>query len=187
MRLEHSNADAQQLVKKAVAGDKNAFGDLYILYLRPIYRYIYYRVGQQAEAEDLTELVFLKVWEALDNYEHRNIPFEAWLYRIARNTVIDNYRTQKNTVSIDEQWSLEDSTQGPESLAIFSEQGEILRNALDRLDADYQEILILRFVAGLNHAEAAVAMGRSEGATRALQHRALAALRDSYHQSQQGL
>jgi RNA polymerase sigma factor (sigma-70 family) len=181
MRLDQTDPDEIQLIKKAVSGDKNAFGDIYMLYLQPIYRYIYYRVGQHAEAEDLTEIVFLKAWEALDNYQQRGVPFKAWLYRIARNVIIDNYRTDKSELSIDTQWSLEDPVQGPEALVAASEQKQALRDALLQLEPDYQEILVLRFVVGLSHAEVATTMNRSEGAARALQHRALAALRDKYN------
>jgi len=187
MWSNQASAEERQLIKKAAAGDKNAFGDLYVAYLQPIYRYIYYRVGQKEEAEDLTELVFLKVWEALDGYEQRGIPFKAWLYRIAHNAVVDNYRTQKDTVALESQWSLEDGGQGPEATAMANEREELLRQALLTLDPDYQEILVLRFVAGLSHADVAVAMGRSEGAVRALQYRALGALRDSYAQQQQNI
>lgn len=181
MHSDSSVVDEKQLISKAAAGDKQAFGDLYLLHLQPIYRYIYYQVSQHEEAEDLTELVFTKAWGALPDYDQRGVPFQAWLYRIARNTVIDSYRTHKPATPLDSQWSLQDPTPGPEAAAITGEQEQLVREALLKLDADYQQILLLRFVAGLSHAEVAAVMERSEGAARALQHRALAALRDQYN------
>jgi RNA polymerase sigma-70 factor, ECF subfamily len=175
-----SVVDEKQLIEKAATGDKEAFGDLYLLHLQPIYRYIYYQVGRHEEAEDLAEQVFIKAWGALPDYDDRGVPFQAWLYRIARNAVIDSYRTRRPTTTLDLQWSLQDPSPGPEATAVTSEQKQLVREALLKLDADYQQILLLRFVMGLSHAEVAAVMGRSEGAARALQHRALAALREQY-------
>src|SRR5512135_1339680 len=89
------------LIARARRGDVQAFGELYEHSLDAIYRYIFYRVGEVAEAEDLTETVFLKAWEALDRYEVRDVPFTAWLYRIAHNVIIDRHRTHKTDVSLD--------------------------------------------------------------------------------------
>ena len=94
-----------QLTAQALQGDKEAFGDLYEYYLEEVYRYVFYRVSNEADAEDLTEQVFLKVWENLPNFQQR-VPFKAWLYRIARNTVIDHYRTRKKNFPINENYRI---------------------------------------------------------------------------------
>ncbi len=84
-----------ELVALAVRRDAAAFGQLYELHLDSIYRYIYYRVGNAAEAEDLTEQVFLKAWEHIAAYDQRGLPFAAWLYRVAHNLVVDYRRTRR--------------------------------------------------------------------------------------------
>lgn len=167
-----------ELVTLAIAGDAEAFGDLYERYLTPIFQYIYYRVSNHAEAEDLTEIVFLKAWEALPGYRLGKAPFQAWLYRIAHNIVIDHYRTRKEQVAIDEQPLAAGEAYLPESQAIELEQSNRLLAAVAQLDEAYQEVLTLRFLNELSHAEVAEIMDRSEGAVRVLQHRALNALRD---------
>ena len=93
--------DEKHLVELAKAGDARAFGKLYDASVDRVYRFLFFRVNDVQTAEDLTSLVFLKAWENLHRYEPRG-PFLAWLYSIARNTVIDHYRTHKQTVSLDE-------------------------------------------------------------------------------------
>ena len=83
-----------KLVALASQGDADAFGDLYELYLEEMYRYVRYRINHKQDAEDLTEQVFLKAWAGLSGYRGE-VPFKAWIYRIARNTVVDHYRTRK--------------------------------------------------------------------------------------------
>ena len=96
------------LISRAQKGDAEAYGDLYEHYLDTIYRYIYYRVHNHQDAEDLTETVFLKAWQSLPNYRIGKTPFVAWIYRIAHNMVIDHHRTRKETVPISEQPHLRD-------------------------------------------------------------------------------
>ncbi|MFQ5923219.1 MAG: sigma-70 family RNA polymerase sigma factor, partial [Anaerolineales bacterium] len=92
-RSDASHADDESvLVSRAVAGEAHAFGRLYESHMDAIYRYIYFRVGEPAQAEDMTEEVFVKAWEALPNYRPTEHPFTSWLYRIAHNLVVDHYR-----------------------------------------------------------------------------------------------
>src|SRR5262245_5458045 len=98
--VPHSSYDEVALVEYAVAGDADAFGALYLRHLNAIYRYVYFRVGNAADAEDLTEQVFLKAWEALPSYNQRGHRFTSWLYRNAHNMVIDHHRHQKTMISI---------------------------------------------------------------------------------------
>jgi RNA polymerase sigma-70 factor (ECF subfamily) len=168
----------EDLIARAVQGDADAFGDLYERYLALIYRYVFYRVNDVAEAEDLTEQVFLKAWEALDHYQLREVPFSAWLYRIAHNVVVDRHRTHKETLPLDGQLMLRDVASGPEDRLDWCETIESLAQALSQLSPIQQQVLTLRFISGLSHAETARVLERSEEAVRVLQHRALGALRE---------
>jgi RNA polymerase sigma-70 factor (ECF subfamily) len=183
--MPHCSAELteEDLVIRAQQGDANAFGDLYERHLDKIYRYVFYRVGDVAEAEDVTETVFLKAWEALDRYRFRDIPFSAWLYRISHNAIIDRYRAQKDMlVSLESQPDLRDWADGPEDQLDALESSESLAWAISQLAPDYQQVLALRFVSGLSHGDTARIMSRSEEAVRVLQHRALRVLREQLTQ-----
>lgn len=163
------------LVQQAIAGEREAFGDLYQLHLDSIYRYIFYRIGDEREAEDLTETVFLKAWEALDRYRPSAIPFTAWLYRIAHNLLVDRHRTHKMTDTLDEE--LSDPQTDPETRALRNVDAAVIVQALTQLEPSHQQVLTLRFINGHTHTETAQIMERSEASVRVLQHRALNALR----------
>ncbi len=169
-------ADEDALVKRAIKRDSAAFGALYESHLDRIYRYVFYRVRSTAEAEDLTEQVFLKAWEAIDRYEPRGAPFAAWLYRLAHNLVVDHYRGTRPTTPLDRVSEADDV--GADVLDTVEGRLEVdeVRAALATLNADYQQMIVLRFIEGLSHAEAAQIIGKSEGAARVIQHRALQAL-----------
>jgi len=170
-----SQPNDARLVQQAIAGDREAFGDLYELHLDSIYRYIFYRLNDEREAEDLTETVFLKAWEALNRYRPSEIPFAAWLYRIAHNLLVDRHRTHKRLDSLDEHYS--DPQTDPETRALHNVDAAVIVQALTQLDPSHQQVLTLRFINGHSHAETAQIMERSETNVRVLQHRALAALR----------
>lgn len=166
-----------ELVHRAIQGDAEAFGDLYMLHLDKIYRYIFYKVGNEREAEDLTEQVFLNAWEAIEGYRHRGYPFSSWLYRIAHNVVIDYYRTGKEEEPLDAAvFTLADENLKPEELLAQRVEVTRLREAIAQLPEKKQELILLRFVEGLSHAEVAQILGKSEGSCRVMQHRALSAL-----------
>jgi RNA polymerase sigma-70 factor, ECF subfamily len=166
-----------ELVQRATRKDAAAFGQLYELHLDRIYRYIYYRVGNAAEAEDLTEQVFLKAWEHIGAYDDRGLPFAAWLYRMAHNQVIDYRRTRRASEPLSD--LLVEKTAGPQETAEMHLEMAEVGAALRTLNPEQQQIIILRFVQGCTHAEAAAIMGKSEGALRALQCRALTSLHDA--------
>ncbi|HTP06793.1 MAG TPA: sigma-70 family RNA polymerase sigma factor [Anaerolineae bacterium] len=178
MPLQFSQPSEEDLIVRAVQGDTAAFGDLYERYLALIYRYVFYRVNDVAEAEDLTEQVFLKAWEALGHYQLRDVPFSAWLYRIAHNVVADRYRTHKETLPLEGQLLLCDVASSPEDRLDWRETIEAVAYALSQLTPIHQQVLTLRFISGLSHAETARVLERSEEAVRVLQHRALATLRE---------
>ena len=169
------------LIELATAGRFDAFASLYTRHLDAIYRYTYYRTGHTQDAEDLTEQVFIQAWEGLPTYRAVGCAFTGWLYRIAHNLVVDYYRKQKSCgemIELDEgntTWT----TAPPESTldaVIRAEETDRLAAAIACLPEDYQQIISLRFIEGLGHAEIAGIMEKSETACRALQHRALAAL-----------
>ena len=167
------------LIDRAIAGDANAFGELYSRYLDPIYRYIFFRVGEQEEAEDLTETVFLKAWEAIPGYKDFGNPFSSWLYRIAHNMVVDFHRkikTVPNRLEADEPIEIVDETISTLGMVIEAEQFVELGKAIAQLTIEQQQVIVLRFIEDMSHAEIAKIIGKNEGTCRMIQHRALVAL-----------
>jgi len=171
-----NNHHNRELVDRALSGDAEAFGDLYELYLDEIYRYIYYRVAEPAEAEDLTEMVFLKAWETLPESTEPMDDIRAWLYRVAHNLVIDRHRTQKQTVPLEETLTHGDHPT-PEGAALNLDASRELALKIGQLKPVLQQVLLCRFVSDMSHAETARTMGLREGHVRVLQYRALKEIR----------
>ncbi|OGY64722.1 MAG: hypothetical protein A3I24_02550 [Candidatus Harrisonbacteria bacterium RIFCSPLOWO2_02_FULL_41_13b] len=168
-----------KLIKRAQKGEGDCFGDLYDHYLPPLYRYILLRVSSKQEAEDLTHEVFVSAWENLKGYRLRGFPFSSWLYNIARNKVIDYYRTRKINVDIDEvDPDLFKLASSVEKEIDFALDFKKVKTAMSKLGEEQQDVLIMRFVDDLSHREIAVAMEKTEGAVRLVQHRALQSLRE---------
>jgi RNA polymerase sigma-70 factor (ECF subfamily) len=167
----------EKFVRQAVGGDEHAFASLYDAYVDSIYRFIYLRVEDQQTAEDITSSVFLKVWEKLEHYQMRGVPFRAWLFRIARNAVIDHYRTRKETAPLEAVTNAFDRNVAPvaESVATRIEAEKILEQ-MKQLTEDQRNVLTLKLVHGLNTEEIANTLGKRQGAVRALQMRGLQAL-----------
>lgn len=176
MAIKLSQQDAEKFVKLAQQGDTNAFAHIYDHYVDPIYRYIFYKTGRE-EALDLTETVFLKVWEHLKSYKHAQTHFSAWIFRIAHNVVIDHYRTHKNYVNL--QTDLPDEKHHIDPITITEQKltQEILQKAIGKLRKNYQQIIILKYVNELGNDEIARIIGKSEGSIRILKFRALRELR----------
>jgi RNA polymerase sigma-70 factor (ECF subfamily) len=166
-----------RLVARAKAGDAEAFGTLFDQYGEPVYRFIASRVRSPADAEDLTQTVFVKALEALPRYEARGVPFGGWLFRLARNTVIDHVRTRHDHADLDTLLERATADRGPDELTITRHQIEAMSKALELLTDEQRDVIALRFFAGLSARDAAVAMGKQEGTIRGLQFRAIAALR----------
>jgi RNA polymerase sigma-70 factor (ECF subfamily) len=171
----------RELVRRAQRGDQHAFGDLYVTHAPAIFRYLYAHMANSMDAEDLTGEVFLKAWQSLPKYIERGVPFLAFLFRIARNVLVDHYRQNNRLVQQapdDMDGYNADSTPEPmETVGKQLEHQKIL-GVLSRLRPDYRSVLTLRFISELSCEETAQVMKRSVGAIRVLQHRALAALRD---------
>ncbi|HUY69854.1 MAG TPA: sigma-70 family RNA polymerase sigma factor [Candidatus Tyrphobacter sp.] len=168
--------DEQNLVKKLQDGEVQAFDPLYNHYLPKIFRFVLIKVGQREEAEDLTHQAFLKAWQKIDQYEPKGYSFGSWLYRIARNTVYDYYRKpgrETNKVDLEtlDQISVLDENQ---ELALDQkmELAEIV-SALKKIKEIEKETLILRFVDDLSLKETAQVLGKSEGAVKLIQYRAV--------------
>jgi RNA polymerase sigma-70 factor (ECF subfamily) len=166
-----------RLVAEAKRGNREAFGRIFDAYAGPVHRFIASRVRRPSDAEDLTQLVFVKALEALPRYEARGVPFGGWLFRLARNAIIDQIRTRRDHLSLVAAVNRETEDTGPEQRAALSEDLDRLAEALKELTDDQREVIELRFFAGLSVLEAAMAMGRQEGTIRGLQFRAIASLR----------
>ena len=167
----------ERLVGAAQQGDPEAFGALFDHFYGPVYRFVVARVGRPSDAEDLAQLVFVKALEALPRYEARGIPFGGWLFRLARNVVIDHIRARRDHSPLDVIAERADLGDGPDELAQMRQEMDSVALALRRLTPEQREAIELRFFAGLSAREAAEAMGRQEGTVRGLQFRAIAALR----------
>ena len=168
-----------QLIQSSQKGDTQAFGELYERYAPRVFRYLYAHLDNRLDAEDLTEDVFLRVWKSLGSYQEQGVPFLAFLFRVARNALIDHYRrSSKNQADTSiEDMQLREPGTGPVEAVTALLEHQQLRAMLTELREDYRTVLVLRFLSELSPEETAHAMGRSAGAVRVLQHRALAALR----------
>ncbi len=177
MVLNISDEDA---LARAAEGDSEAFGVLYDRYVGRIYNYIYYRTGNQHDAEDLTSRVFTRAIKHIPNYEDRGVPFSAWLYRIAHNLVANWHRdnSRRQIVGLDETYPIPGQQEQPESVVVRSEEEDFLLEMVSRLPEDRQQLLILKFVDHLSNSEIGEIMGRTEGAIKSLYHRTLLSLRD---------
>jgi RNA polymerase sigma-70 factor, ECF subfamily len=169
--------DDEQVIKQVKSGDAEAYGMLYEQYAEVIFRYVYSHLDNRLDAEDLTEEIFLRAWRALPKYDERGLPFSAFLFRIARNSLIDYYRQRKAVQSI-EDIELQSKEPGPEEAVDVRIEDRNLRETIAKLREDYRNVLIFRFLSGLSPEETAQVMQRSVGAVRVLQHRALSALKD---------
>ena len=171
------DAAIERLVRDAQAGDAWAFGRLFDHYHLPVHRYVASRVRRPSDAEDLTQAIFVKALEALPRYEARGIPFGGWLFRLARNAVIDHVRTSHEHADLAQSAERAGADAGPDELAVIRQEIDAVGAALARLTEDQRDAIALRFFAGLSAREAAAVMGKQEGTVRGLQFRALAALR----------
>lgn len=169
--------EEEQLVRRAQAGDQDAFACIYQAYFERVYRYTRVRLGSSADAEDLTEQVFLNMIQSLSGFKWRGVPFSAWVFRIARNAIIDHLRrcAKNKNVSLDEE-ICSTRTDPQDTLQQILTREELVV-AINKLTQAQREVIALRFVAELSTMETAQAMGKSLVAVKALQHSALAALR----------
>ncbi len=170
--------DDSALIRRAQQRDSVAFGVLYERYLDRVYRYIVYKINDVSLAEDLTSEVFLNAWKAINRYEDRGHAFSTWLLRLAHNEVTDHYRTHRATVSLPETDTHSSSELDPEQFAELQSDQQTLLRAVKQLPEEWQQVILLRFVESVPFEDIAVIVGKSSGACRVIQHRALARLRE---------
>lgn len=174
------NLPDEEALALASKGDKDAFGMLYDKYAGRIYNYIYYRTGNQFDAEDLTARVFFRAMRHITRYVDRGIPFSAWLYRIAHNLVANWHRdgARRQEVALEDGVRLDKGEEHPESALMRGEEELALMALIRNLPEERQQLLILKFVEHMSNAQIGEIMDRTEGAIKSLYHRTLIALRD---------
>ena len=161
------------LVELARGGDAEAFGQLYDHYQTSVYRFLYYRVGTVALAEDLTSETFFRALRSMGSFRWQGKDFGAWLMTIARNLTADHYKAGRTRLeyATEDMGAHDSATEGPETSVLSSLTNEALLAALKELPTEQQECLIMRFLQGLSIAETAKVLGRSDGAVKQLQLR----------------
>jgi RNA polymerase sigma-70 factor (ECF subfamily) len=170
--------DEEGLVRRAQQQENEAFAQLYEAYFDKIYRYILLRMGNETEAEDLTQQVFMKVLHSISSYKSKGAPFSSWVYRIAHNQVVDFLRQRNKKATVDiEGLSLPFQGEDPQHRMESELDIKQLKEATRQLTSAQQEVLSLRFAGELSIAQCAQIMGKSEGAIKALQHAAVQSLR----------
>ncbi len=175
MILQTEPSDEAELVEQAKA-DTTAFGELYQRYVGRIYSYVYNRTGNQSDAEDLTERVFVQALTHLRGYTYRGLPFSVWLFRIAHNVVANWHRDRQRNKTVPMDDATLTAEMGTDRLEMVEDVAQ-LRRAMTKLPQDRQQLLLLKFNEELSHAEIGKIMNRSEGAVKALLHRTLKALK----------
>jgi RNA polymerase sigma-70 factor, ECF subfamily len=178
---ERDGADStvaiRRLVERAQAGDRGALEELYLLHFDRIYSYLHMSVGNRHDAEDLTNQTFVKMLESIGRFEWRKVPISAWLFRIAHNLAMDHFRASRRLQP-------EEELPEPEYAAEHSAEEEAFQAIgrrsmlamIENLSHDQQQVLTLKFVFNFGNSEVATILGKTEGAIKSLQHRALATL-----------
>ena len=169
--------DVRRLVDRAQQGDRQALEELYLMHFDRIYSYLQMTVGNRHDAEDLTNQTFVKMLESIDRFQWRKVPISAWLFRIAHNLAMDHFRSRRR-------WQPEEEPPEPEGSEERSAEEEALHaighqsmlELIDDLSQDQQQVLTLKFVFNFSNAEVATILGKTEGAVKSLQHRALGTL-----------
>ncbi len=180
MGLQNSE---EALVKRAVRRDRQAFAALYQSCVVQVYRHVRYRVATLADAEDITQEVFIRAWKSIDKYKYKGAPFAAWLIAIAHNLVVDHYRAKKraagsegtNRVDVDVD-SIPQIDRQVDTDVVLDQI--YVRKALSQLSEERQKVIVMRFIDGFSYAEIAQTLKKSEGAVRVIQYRALRELKE---------
>jgi RNA polymerase sigma-70 factor, ECF subfamily len=169
-----SAAELRRVVTRAKAGDQDAVDLLYRLHVDRIYAYLAANVGNPHDAEDLTTLTFMRMIMSLSRYQPRSTPFAAWLFRIARNLAVDHFRAAARARARAQPAPAREASAEDEALSVLDR--EVLREELATLSLGQREVLTLKFVCGLTNGEVAAVLGKTEGAVKALERRALRTL-----------
>jgi RNA polymerase sigma-70 factor (ECF subfamily) len=164
------------LVQRAVRRDQIAFTTLYERHVERVFRHVRYMVPDRVDAEDITQDVFVKAWKSIQHYRWTGAPFVSWLIAIARNAVVDHYRSRKNLRRFEP--TDDADTQPDPAFSMETRMGSLeIRDAVMKLKGDKRKVIIMRFIDGFSHEEVAKALNKSEGAVRVIQFRALRELR----------
>lgn len=166
-------------IEACQAGELGRFDDLYQLYAEKIYKFIYFKTFHRETAEDLTSDVFMKAMERINQFDQSKGMFSAWLYRVARNTVIDHYRTTRQTEDIEDGWDLSSST-NIEYEVEMDVAIEKVQEALKSLKPEQREVVIMRLWDGLSHQEIAEILGMTESNTKQIFSRTIRKLREDF-------
>lgn len=150
-----------QLIVEVQSGDASSFGTLYDTFVRDIYRFVYYKTHHKEIAEDLTSQIFIKAFEKIRTYSEKKGSFRTWLYQIARNTVIDHYRSEKETKSIEDAWDLVSDSDTSE-IVDANLQMEKIKKYLQVLKSEQRDIVIMRLWQDMSYKEIAEILGKSE-------------------------
>jgi RNA polymerase sigma-70 factor, ECF subfamily len=172
-----SAADVRRLVERAQQGDRDALEELYLIHFDRIYSYLHMSVGNRHDAEDLTTQTFLKMLESIRKFRFQSAPFSAWLFRIAHNLAMDHFRARRR-------WQPEEEVPEPpgdaepsaEAQAMQSIGRQSMLELIEDLSPEQQQVLTLKFVFNFANADVATILGKTEGAIKSLQHRALVSL-----------
>ncbi|MFL5918551.1 MAG: sigma-70 family RNA polymerase sigma factor [Gaiellaceae bacterium] len=176
-QADDSTANVRRLVERGQQGDREALEELYLLHFDRIYSYLHMSVGNRHDAEDLTTQTFLKMLESIKRFRWQSAPFSAWLFRIAHNLAMDHFRATRR-------WQPEDEVPEPagemepsaEAAAFQSIGRQSMLELIEGLSQEQKQVLTLKFVFNLPNAEVATILGKTEGAIKSLQHRALVSL-----------
>ena len=167
---------SEKIISHAKNGDSKAISDLYNQYKPIIFNYLFHRCGDIHIAEGLTTEVFIRMITNLPKYKKSKVPFQVWLFKIARNLMIDHYRLTKKYQYVELNENLVSSSESPETNVERNMEVEKLRRAIQKLTDDQSDVIILRFIAEMPISEVAHVMKKSEGAVKMLQNRAIQAL-----------
>jgi RNA polymerase sigma-70 factor (ECF subfamily) len=166
-----------EIVRRAQDYEEGALQSLYEVYYPKVYNYAFLQLGDVHAAEDLSSDVMLKMVESIKSYKFKGLPFSAWVFRIARNRLIDLHRRRKRRGEVDLSESIAGTLASPQVMAERAlERGQI-QVALKHLTDEQRQVIVLKFLEGFDNRSIGSIMGRSEGAIKSLQHRALGALR----------
>jgi RNA polymerase sigma-70 factor, ECF subfamily len=177
MQQSYTEVSDKVLVKWTRQGNGNAFGELYDRYFEKVYAYLYLRISNKHDAEDLTETVFLRTLDVMLNKKTNIKNFKAWLFSSAHNLLVDHYRSKKTQVDIDEVENLPELVNKENTNPLDGSDRILIRTAIEKLEPNLQQVIAYRFIADLSYTETAEIMGLKENHLRVLQHRALKQLR----------
>ena len=179
--IDESAEHVRDLVARGQQGDREALEELYLIHFDRIYSYLHVSVGNRHDAEDLTTQTFLKMLEKIGSFRWQSAPFSAWLFRIAHNLAMDHFRASRRWQPEEEVPEPPGETEPSAELAAFQSIGrQSMLELIEDLSQEQRQVLTLKFVFNLPNGEVATILGKTEGAIKSLQHRALVSLQKQF-------